>query len=98
MLCGLRVGAFGRTCGWFCFAYAPECQVSGTGRQGEKMANDKVTLTDHRNQKSYELPLTEGHTRAPDLQKNKTSPDDFGMMSYDPAFMNTASCKSAVTY
>ena len=62
------------------------------------MANDKVTLTDHRTQKSYELPLTDGHIRAADLRQIKTDPDDFGMMSYDPAFMNTASCKSAVTF
>ncbi len=60
--------------------------------------NEKVTLTDHRTEKSYELPLTDGHIRAADLRQIKTTPDDFGMMSYDPAFMNTASCKSAVTY
>jgi len=62
------------------------------------MANDKVTLTDHRTQKSYELPLTDGHIRAMDLRQIKTGPDDFGMMSYDPAYMNTAACRSAVTY
>ena len=62
------------------------------------MANDKVTLTDHRTQKSYELPLTDGQLRAMDLRQIKTGPDDFGMMSYDPAYMNTAACRSAVTY
>src|ERR1700739_1549297 len=61
------------------------------------MANDKVTLTDHRTQKSYELPLTDGHIRATDLRQIKTGPDDFGLMTYDPAFMNTAACRSAVT-
>jgi citrate synthase len=62
------------------------------------MASDKVTLNDHRSGKSYELPLTNGHIRATDLRQIKTSPDDFGMMTYDPGFMNTAACKSAITY
>ena len=62
------------------------------------MASDKVTLIDHRTDKSYELPLTQGHIRGTDLRQIKTSPDDFGMMSYDPGFMNTAACKSAITY
>ena len=59
------------------------------------MAEQKVTLTDHRTRKSYELPLVDGHLRAMDLRQIKTSPEDFGMMSYDPAYMNTAACRSA---
>ena len=62
------------------------------------MPDDKVTIIDSRTQKSYELPLTDGHIRAADLRQIKTSPDDFGMMSYDPAFMNTAACRSAVSF
>jgi citrate synthase len=59
---------------------------------------EAVTITDHRTGKSYELPVQDGTIRAIDLRQIKTSPDDFGMMSYDPAFLNTASCRSRITY
>src|SRR5215831_13244825 len=59
---------------------------------------DKLTITDHRTGKSYELPVADGTIRAMDLRQIKTGPEDFGLMSYDPAFLNTASCKSAITY
>ncbi len=62
------------------------------------MSNDTLTVTDSRTGKSYEIPITDGAIRATDLRQIKTSPDDFGLMSYDPAFMNTASTKSAITY
>ncbi|HEV8524588.1 MAG TPA: citrate synthase [Terriglobales bacterium] len=62
------------------------------------MAKDTVTITDNRTNASYESPLVHGHLRAMDLRQIKTSPDDFGMMSYDPAYMNTVSCKSAITF
>ncbi len=62
------------------------------------MANETVTLIDHRTEKSYDLPLVNGNVRAMDLRQIKTGPEDFGMMTYDPAYMNTASCKSAVTF
>jgi len=62
------------------------------------MSNDTLTVTDNRTGKSYEIPITDGTIRATDLRQIKTSPDDFGLMSYDPAFMNTASTKSAITY
>jgi len=62
------------------------------------MANDTLTVTDNRTGKSYELPIEDGAIRAPDLRQIKTSDDDFGLMSYDPAFLNTASCRSAITY
>ena len=58
----------------------------------------KVTLTDHRTGKSYDLPVTDGTIRAMDLRQIKTSDDDFGLLTYDPAFMNTASCRSAITF
>ena len=60
--------------------------------------SDTVTITDNRTGKSYEIPITEGTIRAMDLRQIKTSGDDFGLMSYDPAFTNTASCRSAITY
>jgi citrate synthase len=62
------------------------------------MANDSMTITDHRTDKSYEVPVECGTIRAMDLRKIKTSPDDFGLMTYDPAFMNTACCKSSITF
>ena len=60
--------------------------------------NHTLTITDNRTQKSYELPISNGTIRAMDLRQIKTGPDDFGLMTYDPAFMNTASCQSAITY
>ena len=49
-------------------------------------------------QQSYTVPIYHGTVRAMDLRQIKTGPDDFGLMTYDPAFMNTASCQSAITY
>ncbi len=60
--------------------------------------SDSLTITDNRTGKSYELPIESGTIRALDLRQIKTSEDDFGLMTYDPAFGNTASCRSAVTY
>jgi citrate synthase len=61
-------------------------------------AADTVTITDNRTGRTYELPVTDGTVRASDLRQIKVSEDDFGLMSYDPAFMNTASCRSSITY
>ena len=55
-------------------------------------------VTDSRTGRSYDLPITDGAIRALDLRQIKVSDDDFGMLSYDPAFMNTASCRSAITF
>jgi citrate synthase len=57
-----------------------------------------LTITDERTGKSYTLPVENGTVRAMELRKIKTGADDFGLMSYDPAFMNTASTKSAITF
>ncbi len=62
------------------------------------MPKDIVTLTDQRTDKTYEAPVEHGTIRAMDLRKIKTDPEDFGLMTYDPAFMNTASCKSNITF
>src|SRR5205814_1021295 len=59
---------------------------------------DTLTVVDNRTGKQYELPIKDGAIRAMDLKQIKTSADDFGLMTYDPAFMNTASCRSAITY
>jgi citrate synthase len=61
-------------------------------------AKDSLTITDNRTGQSYTVPVENGTIRAMDLRKIKTGADDFGLMTYDPAFMNTASCKSAITY
>src|SRR5687768_17066221 len=59
---------------------------------------DTLTITDNRTGKQYELPVHDGTIRAMDLRQIKTGPEDFGLMTYDPAFMNTANCRSAITY
>jgi citrate synthase len=62
------------------------------------MPTDTLTITDNRTGKSYEIPITDGAIKASDLRQIKTGSDDFGLMSYDPAFTNTASTRSAITY
>ncbi|HET8713181.1 MAG TPA: citrate synthase [Gemmatimonadales bacterium] len=62
------------------------------------MPKDSLSIVDNRTGKSYELPIQDGTIRAADLRQIKAADDDFGLMSYDPAFMNTAACRSAITY
>jgi citrate synthase len=62
------------------------------------MDNQTLTITDNRTNKTYTIPIHRDTIRAMDLRQIKTGPDDFGLMTYDPAFMNTASCESAITY
>ncbi len=62
------------------------------------MSKDTLTITDNRTGKTYEVPVTDGTIKTMDLRQIRTSDDDFGLMGYDPAFMNTASCRSSVTY
>jgi citrate synthase len=59
---------------------------------------DTLTVVDNRTGQSYEIPIEDNTIRATALRKIKTSDDDFGLMTYDPAYMATASCRSAVTY
>src|SRR3954451_4180922 len=59
---------------------------------------ETLTVTDNRTGKTYELPITDGTVKGMDLRQIKVSEDDFGLMSYDPAYTNTASCRSAITY
>ena len=59
---------------------------------------DTLTITDNRTGTQYEVPIEHGTIRAMDLRRIRTSPEDFGLMTYDPAFQNTAACKSAITY
>jgi citrate synthase len=59
---------------------------------------DTLTITDNRTGKTYEVPITHDTIKALDLRKIKVNEDDFGLMTYDPGFMNTASTKSTITY
>lgn len=62
------------------------------------MSEQSLTIRDDRTGKSYTLPIENGTVRAMDLRQIKTDPEDFGLMTYDPALMNTASTKSAITF
>ncbi|MES1259912.1 MAG: citrate synthase [Gemmatimonadota bacterium] len=62
------------------------------------MASETLTITDNRTGKSYEVPIKDETIHATDLRQVKVKDDDFGMMTYDPAFMNTAACRSAITF
>ena len=62
------------------------------------MPSDSLTVVDNRTGKSYEIPIENGTIRTTDLKKIKTGAEDFGLMAYDPGFMNTAACKSRITF
>jgi citrate synthase len=62
------------------------------------VTRDTLTISDNRTGRSYEIPVTEGTIRATDLRQIKADEEDFGLMSYDPAFLNTACCRSAITF
>jgi citrate synthase len=66
--------------------------------QDPVVPKETLTVVDNRTGKSYELPIQDGTIRAADLRQIKAVEEDFGLMSYDPAFMNTAACRSAITY
>ena len=70
----------------------------GPESRGKIMGTNGLSILDKRTHQSYEIPIQDGTIRAMDLRQMKTGPDDFGLMTYDPAFMNTASCRSAITY
>src|ERR1700749_1828073 len=65
---------------------------------GVATGNETVTITDNRTGKTYEIPIEDGTIRATELRKIKVAEDDFGLMTYDPAYMATASCRSAITF
>jgi len=60
--------------------------------------SETLTITDNRTGKQYDVPVHDGTIRATDLRQIKVTPGEFGMMTYDPAFMNTANCKSRITF
>jgi citrate synthase len=73
-------------------ASSPAARGNGAGPR------DTLSVTDNRTGTTYELAITDGTVRATDLRQIKVDEDEFGMLSYDPAYMNTASCRSAITY
>ncbi|HYY73488.1 MAG TPA: citrate synthase [Solirubrobacterales bacterium] len=78
---------------------ATEERTQARGDGGAATAGDQMlTITDNRTGRTYDVEVTDGTIRAMDLRQIKTSESDFGLMSYDPAFTNTASCRSAITY
>jgi citrate synthase len=72
-----------------------EQTISG---DGVATASESLTITDNRTGRTYEVPIEDGTIRALALRDIKVEDDDFGLMTYDPAYMNTASCRSAITY
>src|SRR3984885_13622347 len=75
-----------------------EAASDGRAAANGATQQDTLTITDNRTGKSYELPITDSSVRATELRQIKVDEGEFGMLSYDPAFMNTASCRSAITY
>ncbi len=73
-----------------------ETQQDGTS--GVAPGKNTLSITDNRTGKTYEVDVTDDTVRAIDLRQIKVNEDDFGLMTYDPAFMNTASCRSSITY
>jgi citrate synthase len=65
---------------------------------GAATSQDSLTVVDNRTGQQYEIPIEDGTIRAMELRNIKVDDDDFGLMSYDPAFLNTAACRSAITF
>jgi citrate synthase len=75
-----------------------ETSVDGGAVATADSATDTLSVTDNRTGQDYEIEITDGTVRAMDFRQIKASDDDFGLMTYDPAFTNTASCRSAITF
>src|SRR4051794_31221798 len=73
-------------------------EEQGTNGGGVATATDTLTVTDNRTGQTYEIPIEDGTVRAMAFRDIKVDEDDFGLMTYDPAYTNTASCRSAITY
>jgi len=76
--------------------HAADTRENATGETGSEQPT--LSVTDNRTGRTYELPIQDGTVRAMDLRQIKIDDADFGLMAYDPAYMNTASCRSAITY
>jgi citrate synthase len=73
-------------------------ETQSTAAEVHRTGRNSLTVTDNRTGKTYELPITDDTIRALDLRHIKVNSEDFGMMSYDPAFNNTALCRSKITF
>src|SRR5215208_6755600 len=73
-------------------------EEQSTNGGGVATAGDTLTVTDNRTGQTYEVPIEDGTIRALALRDIKVNEDDFGLMTYDPAYTNTASCRSAITF
>ncbi len=73
-------------------------ETQQTDGAGVGTSADTLTVTDNRTGKTYEIPIEDETIRATELRKIKVNEDDFGLMTYDPAYMATASCRSAITF
>src|SRR2546422_6007471 len=63
-----------------------------------RVSKSTLSVTDNRTGKTYELPIQDGTIRAVDLRQIKVTDDDAGLATYDPGFLNTAACRSAITF
>src|SRR5213595_3808628 len=75
-----------------------EARTTQSGDGGVAQAAETLTVTDNRTGRTYEIEITDGTVRAIDFRQIKVDDDDFGLMTYDPAYMNTASCRSSITF
>jgi citrate synthase len=71
---------------------------SRDARRSRRVAKDSLSITDNRTGRTYEVPIDDETVKALDFRQMKEAEDDFGLKTYDPAFMNTAACRSAITY
>ena len=75
-----------------------EASITTAVNGSDEAHAETLSVTDNRTGRQYEIPIVDGAVRSLDLRQIKTSDDDFGLLAYDPAFMNTASCRSAITF
>src|ERR687887_1663319 len=75
-----------------------ETDTQAAGADVARDGGGTLSVTDNRTGRTYEIEISDGTVRSTDFRQIKVSDDDFGLMSYDPAFMNTASCRSAITF
>src|SRR5215204_6387433 len=76
----------------------PDEQTQQDDEGGVATARDTLSVTDNRTGEAYEIEISDGTVKAMDFRQIKLNDDDFGLMTYDPAFTNTASCRSSITY
>src|ERR671938_222627 len=75
-----------------------EEQTQSENGGGVATAQDTLSVTDNRTGETYEIEISDGTVKAMDFRQIKVDEDDFGLMTYDPAFTNTANCRSEITY